>query len=168
MGDFLKLASGEITEANAKASSAGAGDANQLVKLNGSGKIDETMLPAGIAPESRSVEASENLSAGDFVNFHNSSGLKMRKADADAGREAHAFVLAAVTSGQSGTAYPEENVVTGLSGMTPGLPQYLSNTAGGRTETAPTGAGVLSQRVGFALSATEMLFRPERPIVQVA
>ena len=89
----------------------------------------------------------------------------MRKADAtSAGKEAHGFVLAAVASGASGTVYPEENVLTGLSGLTPGARQFLAATAGTRSETAPSTSGNAVQIVGVALSATELLFRPETPI----
>ena len=112
------------------------------------------------------MTASEALSAGDLVNIWNSSGPKMRKADAStAGKEAHGFVLAAVTSGQSGTLYPEENVISGLTGLTPGARQFLSpTTPGARTETAPATSGQVAQLVGTAISTTEILFRPETPI----
>lgn len=44
------------------------------------------------------VRASEALAAGDFVNFHNSSGKKVRKTNATAeGKEADGFVLASVS-----------------------------------------------------------------------
>lgn len=165
MGDYLKLSGGVPTDANASASSAGAGDAGKLVKLNGSGKIDETMLPGEIGSEARTIEASENLAAGDLVNIHNSGGARVRKADAtSAGKEAHGFVLAAVTSGQDATVYPEENVIDDLDGLTPGARYFLSTTAGAVTDTAPSSSGNVAQEIGVALSATEMLFRPRQPI----
>lgn len=166
-GKFLNLTNGKPTQEAAIATSAGAGDANKIVKLDGGGKLDATLLPAGVAPEARTMTASEALSAGDLVNFHNNAGtINMRKADADVAREAHGFVLAAVANGATGTVYPEEAVITGLAGMTPGATQFLSSVAGARTEACPAGAGVLAQIVGVALSATEMMFRPETPIAQ--
>lgn len=166
-GKFLALTSGKPTEETAISASAGAGDAGKIVKLDGGGKLDGTMMPAGVAAETRAMTASEALSAGDLVNFHNNAGtINMRKADADAAREANGFVLAAVLSGASGTVYPEENVISGLAGLTPGATQFLGTAAGARVEACPTGTGVLAQIVGVALSATEMLFRPETPIVQ--
>lgn len=165
MGDYLKLVGGTPTDANANSTSAGAGDAGKLVKLDASGKLDGTLLPSGVGPEARTIQASEALAAGDLVNIHNVSGPRVRKADAAAaGKEAHGFVLAAVSSGASATVYPEEAVVTGLSGLTPGARQFLSTTAGGRTETAPTTAGQVAQIIGVALSTTEIQFRPETPI----
>ena len=166
MGDYLKLSGGVPVDTNANVTSAGAGDAGRIVKLDASGKLDMTLLPAGLGAETRAMQASEALAAGDLVNIWNSGGPRMRKADATgAGKDAHGFVLAAVASGASGTLYPEENVVTGLSGLTPGARQFLGTTAGTRSETAPVGSGQVAQIVGVALSATEMLFRPETPIV---
>ena len=167
MGDYLKLTGGRATEANANAVSAGGADAGKLVKLNGSGKIDATMLDGAV--ENRSMVASEALSAGDVVNIWDDAGTsKMRKADADTDREVDGFVLAAVGSGASGTVYLEEAVITGLSGLTPAATYWLSTTAGALTSTSPTGNNVLSQIVGKALSATELRYRPEPSYKQVA
>lgn len=165
MGDYLKLVSGVPADANANASSAGASDAGKLVKLDGSGKIDASMMPAGVAAETRSMTASENIAAGDLVNIHNSSGPKIRKADATtAGKEAHGFVLSAIASGASGTVYPEENVLSGMTGLTPGARMFLSTTAGLNTATAPSTSGQVVQEIGVALSTTEIMFRPRQPI----
>jgi hypothetical protein len=166
MGDYLKIQNGITTDKLAKASSAGAGDAGSLVKLNDAGKIDVTMLPAGVAPEQRTIVASEALSAGDLVNIWNDGGTpKVRKADATtAGKEAHGFVLGAVSSGASATVWPEEAVLSGLSGLTPGARYFLSTTAGQATNVAPSAAGNVAQVIGYALSATEIQFRPESAI----
>jgi hypothetical protein len=165
MGDYMKVVGGVPTDANANAASAGGADAGKLIKLDGSGKIDITMFPAGIGSETRTIQASENLSAGDLVNIHDVTGARIRKADATtSGKEAHGFVLTAVTSGASGTVYPEENVLSGLTGLTPGARQFLSTTPGARTATAPSTAGNVAQVIGVALSATEIMFRPETPI----
>lgn len=165
MGDYLALVGGLPTDKNANSTSAGAGDAGKLVKLDGTGKIDPTMMPAGVGSEARTIQASENLAAGDLVNIHNSSGARVRKADAtSAGKEAHGFVLAAVTSGQNATVYPEENVISGLTGLTPGARMFLGTTAGAATATAPSTSGQVVQEIGVALSATEILFRPRQPI----
>ena len=165
MGDYLKLSDGVPSDTNANVTSAGAGDAGKIVKLDAAGKLDATLMPAGLTPEARTMQASEALAAGDLVNIWNSGGPRIRKADAtSAGKEAHGFVLAAVANAASGTVYPEENILTGLSGLTPGARQFLATTAGARSETAPATPGQAVQIVGVALSATEMLFRPETPI----
>lgn len=167
MGDFIRLTNGRLVEANANAASAGSVDAGKLVKLDAGGKIDPTMLPVG--PETRSMVASENLSAGDVVNLWNDAGtIKMRRADADNGRAIDGFVVAAVANGATGTVNIEEGVITGLDGLTIGAIYWLSTTAGALTVTAPTGTGVLAQIAGKALSASEFLFKPQAAIEQVA
>ena len=149
---------------NAAASSAGVGDAAKIVQLDGTGRIDSTMMPVGIGADTATITASENLAAGDFVNIHNSTGAKVRKADATtAGKEAHGFVLGAVTSGNPATVY-FEGTNTGITGATPGV-VYLHTTAGGFTATAPSGAGNAVQRVGVAVSATAINFEPHPPII---
>jgi len=190
---FLKNASGVLTEEAALTTSAGAADANKVpalnasgvldttivnsttsstgapssgkvVALDGSGRIDATMMPVGFGDDTASITASEALAAGDFVNVWNSAGAKVRKADATtAGKEAHGFVLAAVASGAQATVY-FEGTNTAVSGATPGV-VYLNTTAGGATSTAPSGAGNVAQRIGFAISATAINFQSEPPVV---
>lgn len=149
---------------NAAASSAGVGDAAKIVQLDGTGRIDSTMMPVGIGADTATITASENLAAGDFVNIHNSTGAKVRKADATtAGKEAHGFVLGAVTSGNPATVY-FEGTNTGITGATPGV-VYLHTTAGGYTATAPSSTGNAVQRVGIAVSATAINFEPHPPVI---
>ena len=50
--------------------------------------------------------------------------------------------------------------VSGYAGMTPGARQFVSNTAGEVTETAPTGAGTWTSPMGFAESAGVLFVAP--------
>ena len=153
----------DLTIVNGKTSSAGAGDAAKLVALDGSGRIDNTMMPVGIGADTASITTSEALAAGDFVNVWNSTGAKVRKADATvAGKEAHGFVLAGAASGAAATVY-FEGTNTGVTGQTPGS-VFLSTTAGVATATAPATAGNVVQRIGFAVSATAINFQSQPPI----
>ncbi len=108
------------------------------------------------------VQASQTLAAGDFVNLHTVTGaLRMRKADAtDETKQADGFVKAAVTSGNSDVIYGPGQVNDSLSGLTPGAAYYLSTTPGLATTTAPSTTGNLVQHLGKALSATNILFDP--------
>lgn len=148
---------------NGTASSAGAGDAAKVVQLDGSGKIDSTMMPVGVGAETVTATATEAIAAGDLVNLHNSSGLKVRKADASNGREAHGFVLAAISNTASGSVYVE-GTNTGVTSRTPGATQYLSATAGATTETPPSTAGQILQVVGYATGTSQFTFERELPI----
>lgn len=149
---------------NSKTTSAGAGDSGMLVALDGAGKIDTTMMPVGIGADTASITTTEALSAGDFVNIFDSTGAKARKADATvAGKEAHGFVLAAFNSAVSATVY-FEGTNTAVTGQTPGR-VFLSITAGLATATAPSSAGNVVQRIGFAISATAINFQSQLPVV---
>lgn len=174
---------GNLTDETAVATSAGAGDAGKIPELNGSGKLDDSIinasaasaanvtvkaqadgtihlnfLPTGVGPVTKSLVASETLAAGDMINIWDDAGtIKMRKADADAvGTACDGFVIASVTSGASGTAYLSPGLITGYSGLTLGVIYFLSSTAGGMTTTPPSGTGKIVQRIGKAVSATEL------------
>lgn len=163
---YLSNNGGVLTEVIANQSSAGAGDAGKITALDATGKLDSTFMPIGLVAEVDTITASETLAAGDFVNIWISTGAKVRKADATvAGKEAHGFVLAAVTSGNPATVYRASQSNTQKTGMTPGAKQYLSTTAGGTTETAPSASGNAVQFIGMAISATAMVFIPSPPIV---
>jgi len=153
---FIYLNSGIPTEKEATATSAGAGDAGKVVALNAQGDIDASMLPTGIGADTALIAASENLAAGDFVNVYNDSGAKCRKADAStAGKHAHGFVLEAVTSGANATVY-FEGANNQVSGATPGDVYLSASAAGGFTSTPPSASGNVVQRLGVAVSATEI------------
>lgn len=157
---FLKQVNGVLTEEAPVTSSA----ADKIPALDGSGKLNQNMMPAGIGPDTAVIVASEALSAGDFVNIHNSTGAKARKADATAaGKEAHGFVLAAVSSSGNATVY-FEGTNDQVSGMTPG-DVFLATTAGLATSTAPSGSGNVCQKIGVAISATAINFERQPGIV---
>jgi hypothetical protein len=162
---FITNNAGTLTELAAIQSSAGAGDAGKIPALDAAGKFDNSMMPTGIGADTASIQASENLAAGDYVNVWSSSGnFRVRKADATtAGKEAHGFVLAAVTSGQNGTVY-FEGTNTGVTGQTPG-PVFLATTAGQGAAAAPSSSGNVVQRIGVATSATSVNFENNPPIV---
>lgn len=162
---YLSNNAGTLTEVAANQTSAGAADAGKIPALDDNGRLDNSMMPVGIGADTASIEASEALSAGDLVNIWNSTGAKARKADAaTAGKEAHGFVLAAVSSGATATVY-FEGTNTQVTGLTPGVQFLSAATPGAATATAPSGAGNVVQRVGFASAATALNFQAHDPIV---
>lgn len=163
--EFLTRVAGKTKQGIGISESAGAGDQNKLISTNSSGELDATFLPAGVGADTISVEASENLAAGDFVSLWNDGGtLKVRKADATtAGKEADGFVLAAVTSGNNATVY-REGTNSQVSGLTIGDEYWLSTTAGLPTDTSPAADGNVSQFLGKAKSATELCFVWSEPV----
>lgn len=131
-----------------------------------------TVIENGIAAAASSgaatktITASENLAAGDFVNIWTSTGVKVRRADAStSGKRAHGYVLAAVLSTASATVYLS-GINSAVTGATPGADAFLSDTTpGGFVSTAPTGSGKTVQYLGPVLSATEIAYEPTIPVV---
>ena len=160
---YIKNNAGALTEESALDSSAGAGDAGKIVALDAAGRIANNMMPVGIGADTQTITASEALSAGDLVNVWDDSGAKVRKADATiAGKEAHGYVLSAVANAAPAEVY-FEGTNTAVTGLTPGV-QFLTTTAGVSGSTAPSGAGNVVQRVGFATSATTLNFHSQPPV----
>lgn len=160
---FLRLVNGVLTEIFGVQTSAGAGNAGDLVALDDTGHISNDMMPVGIGADTATISASETLAAGDWVNVWNNSGAKVRKADATtAGKEAYGFVLSAVTSGNPATVY-FEGTNTQVTGQTPG-PVYLQTTAGAGGATIPSASGNVVQHIGVAVSATAVSFERSVPV----
>jgi hypothetical protein len=162
---FLFRSGGTISEKSATQVSAGAGNAGDIPALDGTGRLDSSMMPTGIGADTAAIVASEALSAGDLVNVWSNAGTAaVRKADASTtGKEAHGFVQAAFASAATATVY-FEGTDTQLSGLTPGV-NYLSATTPGRSSaTPPSTVGQTVQVVGFATSATALNFQSGTPI----
>lgn len=160
---FLRQVAGAITEIAGVVTSAGAGNDGDIPALDSSGRLDTSVMPVGIGADTAAITASEALAAGDFVNVWNSTGAKVRKADATtAGKEAHGFVLAAVSSSATATVY-FEGTNTQVSGQTPGN-VFLQTTAGTAGATVPSTAGNVVQNLGVATSTTTINFERGTPI----
>jgi hypothetical protein len=162
---YIAMIAGLLTEVQALVTSAGAGDAGKLVATDGAGKLDASLMPTGVGADTAAIATSESLAAGDLVNVFNSTGAKVRKADSSvSGKEAHGFVLAVFTHPTTATVYFEGSN-TQVTGLTPGV-QYLDPANPGKaTNTAPTTAGQVVQRVGFATAAANLNFQSEVPVL---
>ena len=159
---FLVLEGGKKRQKEAKTTSAGAADAGKIPALDSSGKLDMSMMPAGMGADTQVLPASESLSAGNFVNIWSDSGVaKVRLADNSNGRAADGYVLDVVASSANATVYPLDGTNSDLTSLTPGA-EYWLGTAGGVTltpldETDPANANKISQYLGKAKSATELV-----------
>lgn len=159
---FISLVNGRLRENPLESvdTSAGAADADQLVRLGSDGKLSETLMPAGLGADAMSMLASENLAGGDFVNVWDDAGVaSVRKADGTAmGKETDGFVLDAVASGQPATVFFEGRN-SGLTGLMVGARYYLSAaTPGAAVTVPPSGAGNVVQFLGRATSPTSIAF----------
>lgn len=155
----INNSTGRRKEVEGTVTSAGAGNAGDLVALDSSGRLDDSVLPLGVGAEVTVAEASESLSAGDFVNLHLDTTLKVRKADNSNGRQADGFVTEAYSSSDPATVY-REGVNAELSTLTINTAYFLG-TGGAVTATPPT-SGLL-QELGKATSTTELYFSYQEP-----
>lgn len=164
---FLTKVSGLDTLVSALTSSSGVSDANKVIATNSAGEIDATFLPAGVELSVKTLPTSENLAAGDFVNIYNATGTSTaRLADGSDDKPAHGFVLAGTTSPANATVYIGKGKNNQLTGLTPGVRYFLSATNPGEpTATAPAEtSGNITQILGFAVSATELVFEYDDPV----
>ena len=163
---YIALITGLLKEVEALVISGGVGDAGKITALDGTGKLDITVMPSGVGAATKTLTTSEAISAGDLVNVWNDSGtLKARKADAtSSAKKADGFVLAGYGSGVSATVYLE-GIITGLT-VANGPRMWLSNvTPGAMTGTAPTFLTTeICQEVAVRLSGTEVKFEPQLAI----
>jgi hypothetical protein len=167
-GKYIRVndTTGLLEELEALEVSTGVADASKPIKTDSTGKIDLSLMPVGIGPDTQDIVCTENLSAGDFVNIYNNAGsVAVRKADRSNGRQAHGFVLQNYSSAQTAKVYKDsEN--NALVGLTIGAAYYLG-TGGAVSLTPPAaGSGQLLQALGVAMSATELDAEIEKPIVR--
>ena len=163
---YLYNNAGVITERELTVTSAGAGNAGDGVALDGTGHLDATVMPTGIAADTNTVETTEDIADGSFVNVYASTGAKCRKADATtAGKVATGYVKATTTSGQNAVVYPLSTTNDHRTGLTAGEIYFLNTTAGGVTVTAPSSSGNVVQRIGVATSTTAIATEVQPAIV---
>lgn len=162
---YLALISGKITEVVALVTSAGAGDAGKIPALDSAGRLDSSVMPSGIGAATKTLTAFEALAAGDYVNeFLDAGTLKVRKADATAaGKEADGYVLANVSSAGAATVYPLSGSNTQHTGLTIGSTYYLGTTAGLPVATAPSATGNVIQKLGKAVTTSEIIVSANDP-----
>lgn len=168
MSKYVNLnTTGDYEEVTPVSVSTGVSEAAKIIETDASGRIDISFLPAAIGPEGKNITASEALAAGDFVNVWDDAGTpKIRKANATTvGKRADGFVIAGVASGAVGFVYLRglnDQVAGAVAGLV-----FLSTTPGGFTPTAPTVAGNIVQKIGTAVSATEISFEAQPICVRV-
>lgn len=159
---YLARVNGRTQQQSAKQTSTGVTDAGKIAALGDDGRLDMSLMPAGIGADTQILPASESLSAGNFVNIWADTGVaKVRLADNSNGRPADGYVLDAVSSAADATVYPLDGTNSELATLSPGASYWLG-TAGGVIETPLletdiANAGKVSQLLGKAKSATELM-----------
>ena len=159
---FLARVAGKTKQIFATAVSAGAADAGKIPALDGTGRLDTSVMPVGIGANTQQATATETIGAGKFINYFDNAGVfSMRLADNSNGRQADGFVTAEVAVSTTGIGYPLDGTNAQLTGLTVGA-RYWLGTAGGVTatpldETDAGNANKISQYLGVAKSTTELV-----------
>lgn len=167
---YVALVTGKLKEVFGLVVSTGAPDANKIVALDATGKLDISLMPIGVAAEVVVAVTSENLTAGNIVNLYLNGGvITIRKADAtNSSKPAMGFVIANSTSPATNTMYILGVTNAYLSGLTIGSTYYLSTTAGGITTTPPSASGNVVQELGIATETTSLLTYNNNNTVEIA
>jgi len=154
----INTTTGAIVRREAISVSTGTSDADKIVRTKANGQLDESLFPSTLGAAAETIQASENLAAGDWVNIHEVSGARrVRRAVAsDDTRPAHGYVTSAVTSGSNATVYlggiNTEVATTGFVASDVGRAVFLSaSTSGGCSKTPPSSAGNVVQRLGYVV-----------------
>lgn len=163
---YIALINGVDQEVEGTVTGGTVTQAGDLVALDGTGRLDQSIMPVGVAPDTYIGTASEALtSAAPFV-YIKSDGTVANASATSGGNPTIGFVLANVANAAQATVFFEGRV-TGLSGLTVGARYYLSDTvAGGATLTPVSGTGKLHQYLGRAVSTSTIAFEADDHIVR--
>lgn len=162
---YIALVNGVEREVEGQVAGGTASEAGKIPALDSSGRLDLTVMPVGVMPDSHTGLADEALTAANPFVYLKPDGKVALASAATGGSPAIGFVLNGFAAATPALVYFEGRV-TGLSGLTVGSRYYLSDTVpGGLTSTPISGAGKLHQYLGRAVSATTLAFEPEDHII---
>lgn len=170
---YIALVSGVEREVAGTVTGGTNAQAGKITALDGTGRLDSSIMPVGVAPDVDIANAFETLTAATPFVYKRSDGTYANASAAVGGNAALGFILSNVATGQPATVFFEGRV-TGLTGLTPGARYYLSDaTPGGLTSTpvdntVAGSAGKLHQYLGRAISATTLSFEADDFVVLAA
>jgi len=168
---------GEIKNNPATDISTGTANAGDIAALDDSGKLDISLIPeiplSFITGDARFVgTAGEDLSAGDFVGVVEIGGnAVIRKASSqiDIGLNKYiiavGFVKESYLNNDVNVAVYDNGTNLDLVNLMSGITYYLS-TAGTVTTTINNTAAEVLQKVGQAISTSELLVTIDNPIIR--
>jgi hypothetical protein len=118
-----------------------------------------------IAEATIQATATQNLNAGDWVNLDPASGSVCQANAATEGVSTDGFVRSAWLANAVATVHVL-GINDQLTGLTGGRNYFLSNVAGVAALAPAVGSGTVFQKVGVALSATQILFQRGEPVTR--
>lgn len=158
---------GALKEVQALDTSVGAGSSGRIVALDAIGKINSNMLPNSFDALIFNAETAQVLAIGDLVYFRPDGTIGLARASAPELDKTAVGYATEVTAIGIFTDVRFDGIIEGLSGLTVGSRYYLDAANDGKlTITPPDGAGEIAQVVGWAISTTQLLFRPQIGVIQ--
>lgn len=109
------------------------------------------------------LKATEDIAYGAIINVYNSTGVKIRNANATDGTMpglGYCSTLAGIPSGEYGEVILGPSLCQAIAGLTIGTRYFLDTTDGLITATAPTADGNIRQSLGIALGASLLYIIP--------
>lgn len=162
-GKYVDIVSGVLTQKVSVETSAGAGDEGKLVSLNASGQVDATMLGGAYTAN---VTAGNTVAVGDMCYVVAAGTISSALATA-IGTIAQGYATDGGAAGTPATIV-FSGINAGVSGLTAGVEYYLSSaTPGAITATPPSTPTEIVQPIGFATSATSLVFNRQNATVVV-
>lgn len=163
MTKFMDFISGKWTQVVPITTSAGVADASKMAQTGADGKFDLTLMSNGVAPDQKTANANGAISARDICYVETAGTIARATAAAGTPKEGTGWATASALTGAPVT-IQDEGIIPGFTGLTPGAAYFLSDvTPGGiLIDPGPTGAGKIAQFLGYAYSATELNFEPDR------
>lgn len=151
---YQTLQAGREKMVEATVVSTGISQAGDIVALGTDGKLDPSVMPAGIGADVKVLETTETLTAGKYVNIYDDTGTaKCRLADATNDRPAHGFVNSPFAIGEMASVY-FEGANNDLSGIIAGTRYYLG-ASGAATAVVPAlPTAVIHQFLGVGIDST--------------
>jgi hypothetical protein len=116
---YIALVNGIDQEVEGTVTGGTAAQAGKIVATDGTGRLDASIMPVGVAPDVYVGIASETLSATSPFVYIKSDGQVANASGASGGNPAIGFVLAGSAAAAQATVYFEGRV-TGLTGLTVG------------------------------------------------
>lgn len=143
--------------------STGAPDASKMAQTDSNGKWDLSLMPTGIAPDQKTANSNGAIATRDLCYVETAGTIARATAASGTPKEATGWATSSVSTGQPVT-IQSEGIIPGFSGLTPGAAYFLSDvTPGGiLIDPGPVGSGKIAQFIGYAESATEINFEPDR------
>lgn len=159
---FLARVGGFTEQVFALVTSTGVADAGKIVATDATGKLDASLMPAGIGGGAVPIVGISDgvITAGSFVSFYASGGVLSVKLASNTDKPADGYVTEDYVADDPAEVYPLDDTNSHLTGLSVGSTYWLGE--GGAVIDVPLdesligNVGKYSQQLGIAISATEL------------